>query len=413
LGSFCGRALSLFRMKRVTVSFNNRSGRTLIKRLTTRIQELLRKLLPAGPWRPLKRPASVALVIIGISSLIVVVQHIGWLDRFETTSFDIFNILHSSRDPTHVVIVGITDDDYKTQFGSTSPLNPKKLQDIIGVIAAANPRVIGIDVFTSSSHFESFRAPPSWPPIVWAEDAIQVDETLDVIPPLGGQANKLLREHDDVGVAALPMDADGVVRRYHRELPTNTGAEKSFPWAIVTASCRTEFAGCNAIAAKTEPSKRGLLLNFAGERFNFSPLSATHVLLVGGEQAWRENGPLKDKIVLVGGFFRDGRDVHQTPVGRMAGVQLEAQVIESELSGGGIRPIDEFIAFIVDVVAGVLLVIVHHLFRVRTALILNLLGIPLLSILCSFFAFSSFSRWFSFVPVIVGVLIHELYERAA
>ncbi|HXO37252.1 MAG TPA: CHASE2 domain-containing protein, partial [Candidatus Acidoferrum sp.] len=152
--------------------------------------------------------------------------------------------------------------------------------------------------------------------------------------------------------------------------------------------------------------------NFSGERFDFSPLSAHYVLAVAHEVGWANNGPFHNKIVLLGGFFRAGRDIHITPVGKMAGVQLMAQAVETELRGGGIRPLNEAVAIILDILAGTILVWFSYRFQLATALLLSLLAIPLFSLTSSYLAFSSLARWFNFVPVIVGVLIHELYHHA-
>jgi hypothetical protein len=48
-----------------------------------------------------------------------------------------------------------------------------------------------------------------------------------------------------------------------------------------------------------------------------------------------------------------------------------------------------------------------------TGLALTLVAIPLLALAGSFVAFFTFAWWVDFVPVTLGVLIHELYHHAA
>jgi CHASE2 domain-containing sensor protein len=155
-----------------------------------------------------------------------------------------------------------------------------------------------------------------------------------------------------------------------------------------------------------------LRLNFSGERYTFEPLSAENVLQASKTEGWRTNGPLKGKVVLLGGYYRASRDFYVTPVGRMAGVQLMAQAVESELHGG-IRTANHLAAFALDVLAGLIVVLIQHRFRLLPALVISLVAIPCLSFIGSFLAFSTLAWWVSFAPVTAGVLVHELYHHAA
>lgn len=136
------------------------------------------------------------------------------------------------------------------------------------------------------------------------------------------------------------------------------------------------------------------------------------MILTAKTAGWRTNGPLKGKVVLLGGYYRASRDFYITPVGRMAGLQLMAQAVESEL-GGGIRTANHVLAFVLDILAGLTVVLVQRRFRLLSALVISLVAIPSLSLVGSLLAFSTFAWWISFAPVTVGVLIHELYHHAA
>ena len=54
--------------------------------------------------------------------------------------------LKAPQEARDVVIVGITDDDYKDLFGSKSPLWSYPLGALIRAIASGGPAVIGIDL---------------------------------------------------------------------------------------------------------------------------------------------------------------------------------------------------------------------------------------------------------------------------
>ena len=273
-----------------------------------------------------------APVILLICAFTLAVETLGWLDRFENAGVDAFNILKAPKEPSHVILVGISDDDHRDYFAETSPLDAEKLRTIIDAVASGRPRLIAVDIDTSSRSFRELRVSESWPPIVWGQDAVPTDEQLKAIPVLGGQAT---RNGDAVGIAALPMDSDGVVRRHLREFSlggtTHEGAP-SFPWAIVQTACKSgalEF--CEASARESGHSEGGLRLNFSGERYTFTPLSVRYVLQAASSEGWRTRGPLLGKVAILGGCYRAARDSYVTPVGVMYGLQLMAQAVESEL----------------------------------------------------------------------------------
>lgn len=355
-----------------------------------------------------------------MSLLTLQLEHLGFLDRFETTGLDAFNLLQTPKDSSDIVIVGITDDNYKTLFSETSPLSCQKLKEILDAIAAGNPLVIGVDLDTSSESFNSCIVPGErWPPVVWAADATWDEErkTFTEIPVLGGLGPP--RVQDSRGIALFPQDFDGVIRRYHRELPTTVGeTTRSFAWAVVEAGCKGDCQNCCLAAEVTEHSHEGLRLNFSGERFKFQPLSVQDVLdavaVSGNDSVWGTHGLLTKKIVLLGGYYRQARDMHVTPIGPMNGVQINAQAIESELHGGGIRAVNWWLEFGFDVFVGYVLVFINYALRsnLGAALALSLLLIPALCLGASHLAFSAFSWWFNFVPIVVSVMIHEFYEHA-
>lgn len=80
----------------------------------------------------------------------------------------------------------------------------------------------------------------------------------------------------------------------------------------------------------------------------------------------------------------------------------------------GIRAINRWLEFGFDVFVGYVLVFINYALRsnLRAALALSLLLIPALCLGSSYVAFSAFSWWFNFVPVVVSVMIHEFYEHA-
>jgi CHASE2 domain-containing sensor protein len=343
--------------------------------------------------------------------LTITVDYFGWLERFETAGLDVFTILQSQHDPTNIVIVAITDDDYRTLFHNSSPLDPQVLSRIIDGIAVGQPVVVGVDLDTSGNSFERFNSSTDWPPVVWAEDARQQGH--DLIPVLSNALDNARPGADTTGLAQVPEDSDGVVRRYVREFSSGNMRVKSFPWAVVEACARARPSLCgDSTHLLSLPLEGGLYLNFAGERYNFAFLSAGDVLKIAGEDGWKTNGPLKGRIALLGGSYSAGRDRYVTPVGQMSGVQLNAQAIESELKGGGIRAFNKVSAICLEIVCGFVLVSVHYRFRhVALMPLWIVLGSFPLFCLCSYIAFSTLSRWVNFFPMLLGIMIHELHDH--
>ncbi|HEV3215564.1 MAG TPA: CHASE2 domain-containing protein [Vicinamibacterales bacterium] len=362
--------------------------------------------------------------ILTVSVLTLVLEHFHFLDRFETTGLDAFNLLQAPRDPSDLVVVGIYDEDYTRLFNETSPLGCERLKEILDAIAAGKPRVIGVDLDTSPPmRFDCLVTAAGWPPMVWAADA-EWDQNKNVFfhtPVLGGRV--LERPRDSHGIALFPQDGDGVVRRYLRRFPTEAaGLIPSFAWAVIEAGCKAQCEVCCRTASGTKgQSSEGLRLNFAGDRFNFTPLSVQDVLKAveadkkaGGQTAWGTDGLLTHKIVLLGGNYRAARDTQITPIGRLNGVQIHAQAIESELHGGGIGSLEIWQELALDVVIGYALFLVNYWLRSRlaAALAVSLLLIPLLCLGASYAVFSAFAFWLNFIPVVASVLIHVFYEQA-
>lgn len=369
-----------------------------------------------------------APVIAVVSALVFVLGHEGFLRPFETAALDTWLRLKAPQPVANVVIVGITDCDYRQLFGETSPLSAGRLGELLEAIVAGRPRVVGVDVETSHPSFAPLLGFRTSVPIVWARGAApQRDEQENCaavephsgsvastghdstgsqhasnLSPLGVIGQGQVPDGVVAGISLMPQDPDGLIRRYRRTLETTEGRLESLPWAVAS----------RALPAAGASGTDELILNFAGNRYAFPRYSAEAVLAGAKGEAWAEAGPLSGKIVLLGGFYRAARDEYLTPVGPRAGVELVAQAVESELSGGGIRATNEALMVFLEILGGVLMVYVYSRFRLGTALAVSLVGIPVLALAFSFTSFSSVGRWASFVPTMVAVLLHQLHHHA-
>ena len=329
----------------------------------------------------------------------LILGRVGVLQQLETAALDFQMRLRAPAAPSQVAIVRISDDDYRNLFESRSPLDAGRLQKLLEAIALGKPKAIGIDIDTSASQFQDLPVSLGTPPIVWARNGIfsNRDGRFHLQNVLGGK-----QPAPPSGLAVLREDADGVVRRYQRVYPTNDdNAFPSLPWAMVSK-----------LGSQLSGTQQELFINYVrtGDGSGRVNLPASHVLELANSQGWQTDGPLKDKIVLLGGDYAV-QDEHQTPVGWMLGVEVLANVIETELQGGGTRPASRAVIGLLQVFDGLALLLLFQLYRLRTAFLFSMLSVPVLAVLCSLAASGSLAQWSYFAPVLLAVLLQQLYER--
>lgn len=341
----------------------------------------------------------------------------GSYRAFETNFTDTWMRFDSPKEESEVVIVDIKQADFETFFGGqTRPLKPDRLQFLIDAIARGEPCVIGVDIDTHFPEYSNFQINEKWKPtIIWAREPKEIPEDTTQKPDLYdilGEKNPQLNENSGVPLL-LDDSSDKVTRRYVRGFETEKGIVPSFTWAIYQhiqrnpEKCPEIKLARNDLNISTEP----LLIEFSRGREGAGRirLSVADVLKMAEGSDWAQNDLLKNKIVLIGGSYL-GEDKHDTPLGAMDGMEILANVIETELKGGGFEPLGGFGVFILIVFDGILMVLLFHFFPFRTALLLCVVAIPVLSLAGSLSAYRSFSYWAYFVPIMLFVVFNELKD---
>jgi hypothetical protein len=361
-----------------------------------------------------RRIVSALPLILAIALIMFCADLLGWFDRFEAPGLDLFARLDAPLHWRTVRIVGIDDADYARPdlFNATSPLRAEVVRRLIDAVAKSGARVIGVDLDTSGAAWKTITIDPSWPPIVWAANVpvLKGGELGVASTVLGGRGPT--RTKDRAAAALVTSDFDGVVRRYRNRY----AGTDAFGWAVVRRYCEavhwsTECARVPRDAARAaEAPLLHVLGNPSDEGTDYLP--ARDLLDAIHSPNWAAHDPYAGKIVLLGGFFAAGRDSHVTPVRPMQGVELIAQAIENELGGAATPPLNGILAIALDVLAGIGLVVLSTVLDFFPAVVVSLIGIPLFAVAVSFFAFSSSVLWFDFVPMLVGVFLHELYDHA-
>lgn len=351
-----------------------------------------------GRKDPFWRRSIKALPVIAIGILLTFIfSNAGLLRKLETTALDTTMRLRRSRTDSEVAIVRITDDDYKALFGRKSPLDPNQLKNILEAIAIGKPKLIAVDIDTSSPEFKEMPLPAA-PTIVWARNGVysKIKREFYVFDVLGAR-----QPTPPAGVVLLKQDDDGAIRRYTRLCKTSQGLMPSFPWAVIKQIQNEKTR------ALTE-SEDELMADYAGSiRVN---LTAQDVLDLAKTEGYQENGILKDQIVLLGGDYAV-QDEHDTPVGWMLGVEALARMIETELEGGGLRPANTFTILLLEVLDGFVLLVLFRVLSLGKALLTALVALPVLSLSCSLAAFWSLAHWAYFVPILTLVFFHQAYQH--
>lgn len=386
----------------------------------------------------------VLLVVVGFAYL---GARFGILPEVERTAFDMRMRSNPPRERTPVVIVRITDRDYHRLFKAQSPLDPATVMSLVRAIAETGPSVIAVDLDTSDPAYRRIEI-PSGPPIVWARVARREPSgKLRPLDVLGGREQPVCS-----GIVTLKAEADRVVRRYQRmffeeemddpRLCEQAGAAggtfeggkglckrrhcpfPSFAWAVVNEYDGARFGQERARAELSE----GLTINFAGnpelaeeegrEPESGQDLTAQDVLDamdVNSPPALKERfkGMLQGKIVLFGGGYASARDRHATPLGLMTGVRINAQVIETELEGGGLPP-PRRTAFMLLLAENVIFVLFFQVAKDRRLypLLLSPILVAALALLCSLLAFGTAQYWVFFLPTLLILLTLEAFDLA-
>lgn len=353
-----------------------------------------------GPVRRrLLRAVPVLLLTLGLSVLLDRNEEAEW------TALDFQARLRGVPARSGVVVVRIDDADHDTIFGGVTPLDPAKVLRVVEGIARGRPAVIGVDLESGAAAYAAVPDRVAGVPVVWARNARCVGSRGEPVAACApedlrpGMARGKTGPASQTGMALLSPDGDGTLRRYRDSLRTAEGKQPSFATAVLRA------------AGKPLPEARERLITY--RLLPVQPLTASWVLASQASPDYLgDRGVLRDKVVLLGAAHSATRDWHNTPLGLMAGVEVWAQVVDSELRGGGTVPPHPLWVGVLQFAAAVGLVLLFHLLPLERAAWAGVAAVPVGSVLCSLAAFGSPWFWMYFVPILVLLLVQQLYDVA-
>jgi CHASE2 domain-containing sensor protein len=118
-------------------------------------------------------------------------------------------------------------------------------------------------------------------------------------------------------------------------------------------------------------------------------------------------------IVLIGGNYTAARDDYWTPFGKIAGVELIANAIESELQGH-IHLAPTWLKWLTDLLAGSLIVYFYYRWHACPGIALVASCLAMVGpFVIAWPLYQWFALWLNVAPVMGGMVIHQMCESSA
>jgi CHASE2 domain-containing sensor protein len=411
-------------------------------------------------------------ILIGLT-ISVIATILAWIGYFKPYQYPLANLLHLivQNRANDVVLLFITEEEYKRGFHGISPLSRGRLAELVNLMVNLKARVIAMDIDISDPSPEDrklseamTRASAAGIPIVVVGNVKPIED------PSGKEAPFLdLRPYTDedlettkddlilfedvnpgsqwvgkvlYGETLFRLDSDRTFRTIEGFYLIKNKDSKykppylrvpSFPVAVAAAYQGLSQEGLVETLLNVQENRIVLpspgsdhrndiyihmvkgsrfIPNFIGNYEHFN----REVNLKGLLEEYRSNPAesetiFRGKIVIIGGTF-DKRDFYLTPVGRMSGMEILANSIQSILNGSLITPTSFWKAFAIQVVVSIAVALIFILFSRFWATVICLLAfIPGVAI-ASLLSFSSSYYWFDFVPTAAGVIFYGRIIKA-
>jgi hypothetical protein len=240
-------------------------------------------------------------------------------------------------------------------------------------------------------------------PIVWNVSGEQhADGKFSLYAPLGGLT---LPPGSLAALAIAPQDDRGIVRGYHPMYPLKSGG-----WVDAPGYAAKRIVAGNA---PEEPASAGTKTHFLDYRYRFLPVKARDLVQDAESSTWKQMALFTGQVVVVGGTYRAGRDQYSTPKGLLNGCEIVAQSVAAEIDGTYISSASRWTTGLLMVLGGLTTMAVYHWLKFRMAFLVSLGLVPVLSVASNWILFHRFAAWGAMVPLVIAVIVAELYSEAA
>jgi CHASE2 domain-containing sensor protein/class 3 adenylate cyclase len=325
-----------------------------------------------------------------------------------------------------VVIVAVDDEAFAT-LGQRQPLPREYLARIVRGLARSGAAVVGLDVSLSTMTEDDEALATAMKE--FSDAGLTRVVTVTGSPPGGPLADIGLVARTVSGFPEVEVDSDGVVRRAGLTTRRGLHIDPGLALAVVARLRGVDRRMLGNIlhqpgdqldlpvwrqGDKWEGATAPLVvvpdtlwrINFLGHAGTFLsiPSEAIAALADPSVEVAAEN-PVRGRIVLVGGTFRESRDFYMTPLGRLSGVEIHANLVHTLGTRSFIRPASWIVSLGLQIalvaLAGILLVFLKPF--MGTVVVLG--GVVLIGLPASFLVFARAQHWIDFMLPIFAMRV--------
>ncbi|HEX7679023.1 MAG TPA: CHASE2 domain-containing protein [Thermoanaerobaculia bacterium] len=371
------------------------------------------------------------VVIIGLAALLTgQCERSRFIQALEMANLDAWVVSHHTDLSRDIVMIDIGDNDYKETFDRKSPLDRGKVRKLIVLIAKAGASVIAVDLDTADWTPQDL--PPDWlregirpghqtPTIIWARTTHEAEGGHLLLNRFAGRDDTTpIQAADETVCWGVPevLESGGFVRAYHRNISLGATTVPSLAAAAAAAFREprphyetTGSVNCSILSHRFDDRASPAILRTGGRRFpRYHPPELELMGTSPSDAGTPVVTPLSDKIVILGGSFAEARDSYWTAAGKRDGIEVLATAIDSEMHKPMPLEASGLLFYIVDIVFGLIILLTGRLLPYSGSLLVVVGAIPVAAVVGSFLAFSSWSYFASFMPVLLGVFLHKLFD---
>lgn len=298
-----------------------------------------------------------------------------------------------------ILLVDITENDYGEMFHRKRPLDPATILELVAAAHKGGAKLIAVDISTADWPKDQKLDIPADAAIVWARDFYLEQDQREphyAAPALlGGNA---AAAHACYGFPSLGEEA-GVVRWFDSGLEVGSKYEPSFADQIVHRSQTGACLMSGTIGRRIIKFRAKIPVETAGT-----------LLAEGRQKTWGATSTIyKGRIVILGGSFHSGADVHETPVGTLDGLEIVGRSVSCTLRKTAYTELGEWTSTLIDLAIGLLLVLfglVGSRAQLYATLIACLMAVFL--VLC---LYRQYYLFLSFLPILAGIFVHRYLEK--
>jgi len=352
----------------------------------------------------------------------------GYLAPLQASTLDLLLQFQGQRFASDVIVVAIDDAAFES-LGHRQPLPREYLIKVLRALQRSGAAVVGLDIDLTAPASPLDDASLAQTILDFKQDGVsRVVLTETMAAGSGPLADPGFLDAVMRGSARVPMDDGGTIRRAAFLVPQVAGpARPAFSLAIMARLAGMDPRGLEKalhspdgkVALPVWKSDRGWdhvggepisiragelwRINFVGPAKSILTIPSDAVVPLSDPTvpiAW--DNPLRERIVLVGGTFWEGRDFYQTPYGRLPGVEIHANLVHMLATRSFIRPSGWLASLCLQLVASLLAGIILVLVRPLPGTLLCITGALLVGVPGSYLAFHRGGYWVDFLLPVLG-----------